>query len=612
MLENYWAKVLSGRLSRRRAVLTSAGASLAGTILAACGGDSDSRGGGSRDASGLLVKPVDTTKQAKRGGVLRHSRPTDFDTMFPFQSGMTNVSFFEMVYSRLFTLKPGQLKTSDNEVVPDLAESWEWSADRLTLTAKLRQNAKFHNLPPVNGRLVTMDDVMYGWELFSTIGSNRTIVVNSANPNAPVLSVTAPDARTVVIKFKEPLIYVQEYLTSRAYWNVVPKEAEQADKLNLRSTMLGSGPFMFTNYRASAGVTLKRHAEYWDKERPYLDEIEYPFVQEYAAALAQFRRGGIYTYSVRQEDVLQTKREAPTLDLYQSDVSTDSTRMFWGWEDEPVRDKRVRQAFSMSIARDDWIKVAYNTEKFESEGLPVEIRWNTSIQAIEALTGWWLDPKSKDFGPNAKYYELNLAEAKKLLAAAGYASGGPEITSNHFTTGEYGPDFVKNVELWEGMASEAGFRFKKNIIDRASFNRDIRDSNGHFSGISYKTGPPAPTGDPAGRLAFEFTKSGGLGFHGFDSAGKGNYSGDPYLETELGKAVYEPDVERRRKIVHEVQRYLAEQQYSIRWPGGANTFSLVWPALRNYQVWRPGTALDSLTNSMYLWIDSSKAPLSHA
>ena len=47
--------------------------------------------------------------------------------------------------------------------------------------------------------------------------------------------------------------------------------------------------------------------------------------------------------------------------------------------------------------------------------------WNTALNASQE--GWWLDPKDAKFGPNAKYFQHNPAEAKKLLAAAGYANG---------------------------------------------------------------------------------------------------------------------------------------------------------------------------------------------
>ena len=60
-------------------------------------------------------------------------------------------------------------------------------------------------------------------------------------------------------------------------------------------------------------------------------------------------------------------------------------------------------------------------KRLGAEGLNVETRWNSHVVAVEQ--GLWLDPKGKDFGANAKYFQHDLTEAKKLLAAAGYASG---------------------------------------------------------------------------------------------------------------------------------------------------------------------------------------------
>ena len=77
----------------------------------------------------------------------------------------------------------------------------------------------------------------------------------------------------------------------------------------------------------------------------------------------------------------------------------------------------MRQALSLSWDRDLFIDATYNVDAFAKEGIELETRWNTPVYNV--ADGWWLDPKSKDFGPNAKYYQFNLDEAKKLIAAAG-------------------------------------------------------------------------------------------------------------------------------------------------------------------------------------------------
>jgi ABC-type transport system substrate-binding protein len=294
--------------------------------------------------------------------------------------------------------------------------------------------------------------------------------------------------------------------------------------------------------------------------------------------------------------------------MYESGTAINTTRIFYGWQAKEINDERVRQAISMSVDRDLLIDTLYNTSKFEGAGLPVSRRWSTALDATDISLGWWLDPKSKDFGPNAKYFEHNVAEAKKLIAAAGYANGF-ELQSNYFTTGQFGTDFPRNVEVWENMISESGVRFKKNIIDYSGQYLAIRDTMGKFNGWSYKIGPPAPTEDPVNRLGYEYTKSGGaVGFYGFDTAGKGDQSGDPVIETTIAKARTEFDTEKRRALVHDAQRHLASKMYSMRWAGGATQFALYWPIVQNVRVYREGTASAALTGHLTWWLDQTKAP----
>ena len=107
--------------------------------------------------------------------------------------------------------------------------------------------------------------------------------------------------------------------------------------------------------------------------------------------------------------------------MYQSEVQTSGPYTAFGWkpsppEKTPFRDERVRQAYSMSLDRDLWIEALHNVSKFEAEGMSMETRWETRVG--QEMVGWSLDPKDKDFGPNAKYFFHDIAEAKELLAAA--------------------------------------------------------------------------------------------------------------------------------------------------------------------------------------------------
>src|SRR3954471_19941767 len=212
MAGDYWSAIGAHRLSRRRALVTTGAGALGAAFLAACGGsDSDkgssSSGGGNKSA--LVTTPVDTSKTAKRGGTNKwflNSEPAGFDLHV---GGNPKNNPKNLVYSNLVSAKPGLGKEPDySDYIPDIAKSWEWSPDALLLTVKIQPNAKWHNKAPVNGRAFEMADLIFSWNRFVAKGRDRGAVANSANPDAPVLSITATDAQTAVIKLKEPTVYL--------------------------------------------------------------------------------------------------------------------------------------------------------------------------------------------------------------------------------------------------------------------------------------------------------------------------------------------------------------------------------------------------------------------
>src|SRR6266550_6800844 len=166
-MSDYWARSLSQRISRRRVLLTSAAGTAGAALLAACGGGGSGPGKSSGQASGLLTQPVDTTQQAKRGGVMKDRAAADPPSLDPVNASAPLNTIMSRSYSALVQAKPGYLARAQNEFVPDLVESWETSPDGLQITMKLRQGVKLHNKPPVNGRGFDMDDVMFSWDRFA-------------------------------------------------------------------------------------------------------------------------------------------------------------------------------------------------------------------------------------------------------------------------------------------------------------------------------------------------------------------------------------------------------------------------------------------------------------
>src|SRR5437764_15046054 len=83
--DNYWDRARTGRIGRRRAITLAGGTALGAAFLAACGG-SDSGGssgssGDGKDKSSLITKSEDSTKQAKKGGILKDRTGADAPTM---------------------------------------------------------------------------------------------------------------------------------------------------------------------------------------------------------------------------------------------------------------------------------------------------------------------------------------------------------------------------------------------------------------------------------------------------------------------------------------------------------------------------------------------------
>jgi ABC-type transport system substrate-binding protein len=274
----------------------------------------------------------------------------------------------------------------------------------------------------------------------------------------------------------------------------------------------------------------------------------------------------------------------------------------------PFRDVRVRQAYSMTLDRALFTETFGNVSKFTSQGVPIETAWATAVSPT-VYKGWWLDPQSKDFGPNTQFFQKNIAEAKKLLTAAGFASGLTVVS--HQSDSGYGPNYNRGIEVMEGFANEGGFRFQREIQGyTTNWPSEFRDGGGYFEGVAYRLQPSAS--DPGDQMYAEYSK-GGSQYYGFDPNGKGltskdpaSFSGDPTCDDLTQKMKLEFDDGKRKGYAQELQRYLGKMQYKHLSLGAATGFQLAWPAVRNWRVLQGINDWGQLWSSY--WVDESLPP----
>jgi ABC-type transport system substrate-binding protein len=601
-MSDYWASVLRSRLSRRRALVTSGTAGAGALFLAACGGggkDSDPE-----QHSKLLSPVIDESKNARRGGVYKNLALRDPGGVFePHTSGTGAISIVAYTYSALFYIKPGYMGPTQGEIEGDVVESWEMSPDKLTLTLKINPNAHFSPQPPVNGRSVDAHDVQASWERVATISSRRGQYRNDLNPSAPIVSLTSTDDRTVVIKLKEPYSTIYSLLCGNFVGDVFigPKEAADPKVLDLRNTARGTGPWYLSDHTPSVGFTMKRNPGFKQAKNdvPYIEQIDWPVVLEYAAAMAQFRTGAAYSYPVRQEEILQTKREIPELTLMKSDVNLTSYRTYFGQAPTSnFRDERVRQAWMLTQDRDLFLDVYSNVSKFRDEGVQVETFYEAAVQC-DTWRGWYLDPRDKSFGPNAKYFRKDLAEGKKLMAAAGYTAALPVNVYHPAQGADFGnPQFAQAVDVTLGMVEDSGL-FKTRREPKRYQTEFLSGYIAHpvhakFDDVALMIGNLQ--GDPV-TVAYTY-------YHPQGQFGGGT---DSTIENLLVQALREFDVKKRQDLVLELQRYEGGKQYTPRL-ASASGFQLFWPVLRNVNTFQGGNG----RNYTDIFLDPDKPPLKKA
>jgi peptide/nickel transport system substrate-binding protein len=432
---------------------------------------------------------------------------------------------------------------------------------------------RWHNKPPVNGRELTADDVVYTVERFLTLKGNA-----SAYMLASVAKVEPVDRYTVKFTLKEPFAWFLDAIANPMALAVIAKEVvDKYGDLRKPEAVVGTGPYMLDSYRPNTGITLVRNPKYFLPGLPYIDRVEMVVDEDNASRMAAFLTGKYdlgwefpgtinRTDWVQIKDTLKQKRPNLKTAEFPSNVMN---HLSMRTDQKPFSDPRVRHAMSRAIDRQAIIDAVY-------EGVGV---FNPPVPA--GLKEWSIP--MDQLGEGAKYYKADPGEAKRLLAAAGYSNGfqGPVC----FTT--YGSTVL--VDIVQMVLKDLKVVGIDARLDQKEYGAYVSTCfYGKFDSMAF--GPQTPYLDPDNFLFGQYYPG---------ELKNQSHINDPVIADMLVRQRRTSDVAKRREIVYDIQKHLAKQQFYVQMPSAV--YVAVWEgALKNYG---PNLGYDYGGRLLHAWLD---------
>ncbi|MCB8878191.1 ABC transporter substrate-binding protein [Acidisoma silvae] len=320
--------------------------------------------------------------------------PTGFDA----EAVENNTSGFVMstVYDSLLRYKPGT-----TAVAPGIAESWDVSPDGLTYTFHLKRGVKFSDGTPLDAKAVI-------WNVDRLLNKANPQYIYNTGPvegyidftYGDVASYRAVDDNTVEFKFKKPSA---PFLNSLAMvWNglVSPAAAAKWGK-DYRNHPVGSGPFIFREWRQRDEIILDANPNYWGG-KPKVDHLIFKELPDPQAAVLALKQGDIQILADLSTQSVPVIKHDPTITLLtQPGLAVSGVAI--PVDVPPFNDPRVRQALNYAVD-----KTVINKALYADLAVPM------TSPLPQAQWG---------FDKSLPGYPYDVAKAKALLKEAGVKPG---------------------------------------------------------------------------------------------------------------------------------------------------------------------------------------------
>ncbi|MEO7158146.1 MAG: ABC transporter substrate-binding protein [Vicinamibacterales bacterium] len=324
------------------------------------------------------------------------------------------------LYSILTGGRLVRLNRASQEVEPELAEKWTVSPDNLTYTFTLRDGVVWSDGTPF-----TSADVAFTFAAIYDPTVDSVLASALKIDNRP-LTVTAPDAKTVVVTFPKTygpgvMLFDNVPIVSKHKYEADLKTGTFAQAMAVTTppaSLVTLGPFKLTSYAPGERLVFDRNPGYWKHDAagvqlPYLDQVIFEIVPDQNAELVRLQAGqfDVLQQQIRPDDIatLRPLERQGRVKLIELGVGADADAFFFNlrspyWEKDPRRDwitrKEFRQALSHAIDRE-----AFANTVFLGAGVPI---WGPVTPGNQ-----------KWFTPNLQRYGHSVERAKEILAGLG-------------------------------------------------------------------------------------------------------------------------------------------------------------------------------------------------
>jgi peptide/nickel transport system substrate-binding protein len=461
----------------------------------------------------------------KHGGILRVYHRDSPGNMSILENGTISVLMPMMaVMNNLVVFDPKQKQNRLDNIVPDLAESWSLSGEGKDLTFKLRQGVKWHD-----GKPFTAADVKCTWDLLQNKAKEK-LRLNAREAWWANLNEVTADSEfqaTFHLKRRQPSFLA---LLASGFTPVYPCHVSAPQ---MRQHPIGTGPFKFVEFKPNQSIKLVKNTEYWKPGRPYLDGIEFTIIPNRSTAVLAFVAGNFdmtFPYEVTIPMLKDVQAQMPQAVCEVTPLNFAPNLLVN--EKPPFDNRELRKAITLSFDRQAFIDILG-----EGQG-------DIGTATLPGPEGLWAMPqemreKLPGYGPDV---QKSRAEAQKIMQSLGY---GPDKRLSLKIASRNIPDYRDAASIVADQLKNIWIDTELELVETANWLPKLVRSDFVFAQSVAGSGIDDPD------QTF---------YESYSCKSNRNYTHycDPEVEKMIDQQSAETDVEKRKKIVWEIDRRLQE------------------------------------------------------